>query len=185
MRGKTNTYADPLCYYRYALNVALSFTQLNGKMTVSWIPITLNLLVHVLMHYYYFSTTTSTNVWWEKYLTALQAGQFIIDICTVYFCTYTYFSYQYWPWFPDWGNCAGSESSFVFACALLSSYLLLFLNSYRLISRVKRSRLNTAGSRTAAVSDSKTDSRSYAEAAASAVEDGSTEATRQRKSKKI
>jgi hypothetical protein len=172
--------------------MVLCFTQLNGKTTVSWVPITLNLLVHVLMYYYYFRTAAGAKIWWKKYLTTLQITQFIIDLCIVYFCTYTYFSYQYWPWFPDWGNCAGTESSALFGCALLSSYLLLFINFYRLTyQKKKKDRLNAADKSSATAGSN--DTRSYAAAAAaSGVNDDSSTsaattatATRQRKSKKI
>jgi hypothetical protein len=118
--------------------MVLCFSQLKGKTTVSWVPITLNLFVHVLMYYYYaLSAYGVKGIWWKKYLTSLQIAQFIIDLFIVYFCTYTYFSYTYWPWFPDWGYCAGTESSALFGCALLSSYLLLFINFYRLTYKKK------------------------------------------------
>lgn len=125
-------------YYHHSLTMVLCYTQLEGRTTVSWVPITLNLIVHVLMYYYYFRTAAGAKIWWKKYLTALQITQFIIDLGIVYFCTYTYFSYTYLPWFPDWGSCAGTETSALFGCALLSSYLLLFINFYRLTYKQKK-----------------------------------------------
>lgn len=98
----------------------------------SWVPITLNLTVHVLMYYYYFRTAAGAKIWWKRYLTTMQIAQFIIDLFVVYFCTYTYFAYTYWPHLPNAGSCAGTETSALFGCALLSSYLLLFINFYRM-----------------------------------------------------
>ncbi|RCH90447.1 hypothetical protein CU098_008466 [Rhizopus stolonifer] len=127
-----------LHYYHHSLTLALCYSQLKGQTTVSWVPITLNLFVHVLMYYYYFRTAAGARIWWKKYLTTLQITQFIIDLCVVYFCTYTYFSYTYLPWFPDWGSCHGTESSALFGCGLLSSYLLLFITFYRSTYKNKR-----------------------------------------------
>ena len=46
------------------------------------------------------------------------------------FPAYSYFSNTYWPELPSLGNCNGTESAAVFGCALLSSYLLLFIKFY-------------------------------------------------------
>lgn len=125
-------YTEFLHYYHHSLTLVLCYSQLCGKTTVSWVPITLNLFVHVLMYYYYFRTAAGAKIWWKKYLTTLQITQFIIDLGIVYFCTYTYFAYTYKPELPNAGDCAGTEASALFGCALLSSYLLLFINFYRL-----------------------------------------------------
>jgi fatty acid elongase 3 len=43
---------------------------------------------------------------------------------------YSYFASTYWPQLPSLGSCHGTESAAVFGCALLSSYLLLFIKFY-------------------------------------------------------
>lgn len=139
------------------------------------------------MYYYYFRTAAGATIWWKKYLTRLQIVQFIIDLCVVYFCTYTYFSYQYLPWFPDWGNCAGTESAALFGCALLSSYLLLFINFYRsTYEKRQKNRLRTADESKSgpSASGSDKDQRSYAAVAASPPTTTRTTA-RRTKSKKL
>ncbi|KAI9492415.1 GNS1/SUR4 family-domain-containing protein [Zychaea mexicana] len=127
-----------LHYYHHSLTMVLCYSQLVGRTSVSWVPITLNLTVHVLMYYYYFRTAAGAKIWWKRYLTTMQITQFIIDLFAVYFCTYTYFAYTYWPHLPNMGSCSGTETSALFGCALLSSYLLLFINFYRLTYQAKK-----------------------------------------------
>ncbi|KAJ1988610.1 Fatty acyl-CoA elongase/Polyunsaturated fatty acid specific elongation enzyme [Dimargaris cristalligena] len=119
-----------LHYYHHSLTMLLCFTQLNGRTAVSYVPITLNLAVHVLMYYYYWRASCGVKIWWKKYLTIFQITQFIIDLGFVYFCAYTYFTATYFPHMPNMGSCTGTESAAIFGCALLSSYLLLFIQFF-------------------------------------------------------
>jgi len=82
------------------------------------------------MYYYYFRTASGAKIWWKKYLTTMQIIQFILDLFFIYFCSYTYFTSTYWPWLPNAGHCSGTEGAAIFGCALLSSYLLLFIQFY-------------------------------------------------------
>ncbi|KAI0047831.1 elongase of fatty acids ELO [Auriscalpium vulgare] len=116
--------------FHHSATAFLCFTQLNGKTSVSWVVITLNLTVHVIMYYYYYATAGGAKIWWKKYLTGLQITQFILDLFIVYFGTYSYFAATYWPKMPVMGSCAGTESAALFGCGLLSSYLLLFIKFY-------------------------------------------------------
>ncbi|EIM83410.1 elongase of fatty acids ELO [Stereum hirsutum FP-91666 SS1] len=116
--------------FHHSATAFLCFTQLNGKTSVSWVVISLNLSVHVLMYYYYFATAGGAKIWWKKYLTSMQIAQFIIDLFVVYFGTYSYFAATYWPSMPVMGSCAGTESAALFGCGLLTAYLLLFINFY-------------------------------------------------------
>ncbi|CAG8434379.1 1366_t:CDS:2 [Diversispora eburnea] len=117
--------------YHHSMTIILCYTQLRGRTSVSWVPITLNLIVHVFMYYYYFRTAGGARIWWKKYLTTMQITQFIIDLGFVYFCSYTYFTSTYWPWMPNFGSCAGEENAAFFGCGILSSYLLLFIGFYQ------------------------------------------------------
>ncbi|KII86437.1 hypothetical protein PLICRDRAFT_700491 [Plicaturopsis crispa FD-325 SS-3] len=136
--------------FHHSATALLCFTQLGGKTSVSWVVITLNLGVHVLMYYYYYATAGGAKIWWKKYLTLMQITQFVIDLGVVYFgswCLFTsrssartlanssmagfqHFAYAYRPDLPHVGNCAGTENAALFGCALLTSYLGLFINFY-------------------------------------------------------
>ncbi|CAL1695813.1 unnamed protein product [Somion occarium] len=116
--------------FHHSATALLCFTQLNGQTSVQWVPISINLLVHVIMYYYYYATAGGARIWWKKYLTTMQIVQFVIDLFAVYFGTYSYYAANYWPHLPNLGTCAGTEGAAIFGCVLLSSYLVLFINFY-------------------------------------------------------
>ena len=56
---------------------------------VSWVPITLNLGVHVVMYFYYALAAVSTKpIWWKRYLTTMQILQFVLDLGFINVCLY-------------------------------------------------------------------------------------------------
>ncbi|KAG5352115.1 hypothetical protein C0989_003635 [Termitomyces sp. Mn162] len=117
--------------FHHSATALLCYSQLNGRTSISWTVIVLNLAVHVVMYYYYYATAGGAKIWWKKYLTSMQITQFVIDLVLVYFGTYSHMTVAYFPnTLPSIGDCAGSEGSAIFGCVLLTSYLGLFINFY-------------------------------------------------------
>lgn len=120
-----------LHWYHHSLTAVLCHLQLQGNTAVQWVPMSVNLFVHIFMYYYYARVSMGANIWWKKYMTTLQITQFLIDLAAVYYCTFYRLGQTYYPELTGGVTCHGTEGAAIFGCALLSSYLLLFIQFFQ------------------------------------------------------
>ncbi|KAI1463219.1 GNS1/SUR4 membrane protein [Daldinia caldariorum] len=141
--------------YHHPATALLCYTQLIGHTSVSWVPITLNLTVHVVMYWYYFQSARGVKVWWKEWITRMQIGQFILDLGFVYFASWDYYASAHAPYLPHLGRCAGEPFAAICGCLILSSYLVLFIMFYIATYKKSSSRKANTKSDKAAVSSMK------------------------------
>lgn len=111
--------------YHHAATLFLTWAQLTEHSTPQWVPIVINLWVHVAMYHYYAMSALRIKVWWKKYLTSLQICQFIVDVTVVGYAYFVFIRSGY-----DQKVCYGTEKAAIIGLSILFSYLLLFIRFY-------------------------------------------------------
>ncbi|KAI3639582.1 hypothetical protein MIR68_002276 [Amoeboaphelidium protococcarum] len=91
-----------LHWFHHAMTMLLCFTQLQGRTALQWVPITINLFVHVIMYYYYAITSIPPPpnrprkvIWWKRHLTTMQIVQFVIDVVVINYCLWVGINHRY------------------------------------------------------------------------------------------
>lgn len=111
--------------YHHGATLFLTWNQLIEHSSPQWVPIVINLWVHVLMYYYYAMSALRIRIWWKKYLTTLQIVQFIIDVSAVGYAYTSFISSGF-----DSNVCYGTTRGALVGLGILTSYLLLFIRFY-------------------------------------------------------
>jgi len=111
--------------YHHAATLVLTWSQLREHSTVQWMPIGINLFVHIVMYYYYAVSAVGIRVWWKKYLTTLQILQFVVDVVA---CSYAYAIFIANG--MSYAACYGTQVGAVTGILILTSYLILFIQFY-------------------------------------------------------
>jgi len=120
-----------LHWYHHSMTLWLTYSQLYGRSTGQWVPITLNLTVHVLMYYYFCRAALGTQIWWKKYLTTFQIVQFFVDLIVVYYCLVSFAVTNYFPqWNMGLAPCHATLGAIVIGSYILTSYFFLFIHFY-------------------------------------------------------
>lgn len=111
--------------YHHAATLILTWNQLMEHSAPQWVPIILNLWVHIIMYYYYAMTALRIRIWWKKYLTSFQIIQFVIDVVVIGYAYFTFIKSGY-----DKNTCYGTSRGAIVGLSILFSYLLLFVRFY-------------------------------------------------------
>ena len=112
-----------LHWYHHAITALLTYIQQNDYTPVQWVPIVMNLVVHVVMYSYYLLSSFHFHVWWKRYLTLFQIVQFIVDLSVCGYCTIRLYDHP--------KSCVGTIRAAYSGMGIIGSYFFLFLNFYR------------------------------------------------------
>lgn len=111
--------------YHHAATLILTWNQMMEHSAPQWVPIVINLWVHVIMYYYYAMSALRIRIWWKKYLTSLQITQFIIDVTIIGYAYAAFIASGF-----DQNVCYGTSRGAIVGLSVLFSYLLLFVRFY-------------------------------------------------------
>jgi len=119
--------------YHHGATALLCYTQLIGVTSISWVVISLNLAVHVVMYFYYFLAARGIRVWWKQWITNGQIIQFVLDLGFIYYAAFIKVRSDYGLFGCDQEtciDCVGTTLATWAGLSIISSYLLLFVLFY-------------------------------------------------------
>jgi len=100
--------------------VIVPFVAIRHNLIMGWITAFNNCVVHIFMYFYYGYRSLGRDVWWRRYLTQLQIGQFALDNGSA--LLFAYFKLS--------GQCSGTWSSWLLGNFVGASFFVLFLQFY-------------------------------------------------------
>ncbi|GAB0493294.1 hypothetical protein MMPV_004574 [Pyropia vietnamensis] len=114
--------------FHHAATLALAYIHLVEHSAVQWVPILLNVGVHVLMYSYYAMAAAGARpgVAVKSSLTGVQIAQFVIGVSAA---CYGFATYVAGGW--DTGACWGTQFGAASGIGVLGLYLVLFVRFYR------------------------------------------------------
>lgn len=114
--------------FHHAATLALAYIHLVEHSAVQWVPIFLNVGVHVLMYSYYAMAAAGfrPGVAVKSSLTGVQIAQFVIGVSAA---CYGFATYVAGGW--DTGACWGTQFGAASGIGVLGLYLVLFVRFYR------------------------------------------------------
>lgn len=122
--------------YHHAATLLLCMSQIWTESCMQWVPISLNLFVHVFMYFYYAADAFGYDMKWiKRNITTLQITQFVIDLVACLYPLYLRFTtdipkfFGYAPWGKPY--CYGSYWGAAFGIVLLSTYLVAFIRLFK------------------------------------------------------
>lgn len=113
--------------YHHMATAALCYSQIRYETPVSWLVISMNLAVHVIMYGYYAMATLGIRCPWKKWITTGQIIQFVIDIVFCLYACYNHTVSQMSLNLPFAGQCDSSSFAAALGVFVLVSYLILFI----------------------------------------------------------
>jgi len=137
LRGRETAF---LHVYHHAATLVLCWSNLLWQSCVQWVPISINLGIHVVMYLYFGLHALGFDCWWKKYLTMMQIVQFVAAVAACLFVLSSRILYDFGV--PFTYRCHGDYFGACFGVAILLSYLYLFIVFYR--SNYKDKRLTKA-----------------------------------------
>jgi len=136
LRGKSIPF---LHIYHHAATLVLCWSQLWAQSCIQWLPIVINLLVHIIMYAYYALHAMGCHIWWKKYLTLLQITQFVVALVgclSAFGSRFATQTLQLLP--PDIYGCHGTYEGAYLGIGVIASYLYLFVVLYRQTYRSRK-----------------------------------------------
>ena len=127
LRGKPTPFIH---LYHHAVTVLFAHLHLTQQTCLGWTMPILNLSVHVFLYAYFALHDLGVAVWWKRYLTLMQVGQFYLTMLPTAAALVPKLLYAVSPALPFAHACHGGWPSVYLGLPLLLSYLALFQRLY-------------------------------------------------------